>query len=197
MCFDQISFPPAKDADIRGPLISWLALKHPYDGSTGIVEELEIPRPSARIDVAVVNGEIAGFEIKSDADTLIRLKTQIPAFSLYFDKVSLVTTKKHLRDAQRTIPKWWGIIIFKKDNSFEIFRQSKKNKNKNLSANLHSLSKTEIMWLLSLSNKHYKKNMRKIELVNLCLEIEDTKKLSENIRTALRNRSKSLILLDS
>lgn len=197
MSFDQINFSQSKDADIRGPLISWLTSKHPYDGSTGIVQELEIPRPSARIDVAVVNGEIAGFEIKSDADTLFRLRTQIPAFSLYFDKVNLVTTKKHLKNARRTVPEWWGIIIFNTDRSFRIVRQSKKNKNKDLSSVLHSLSKTEMTQLLTLFNKSYRKSSKKSDLVKICLEIQETDTLSENIRAALRKRRNTLILLDS
>ncbi len=132
-----------RDPDIRVPLIAWLRELHPDDGSTGFVEELKMPRPSARIDLAVVNGEIAGFEIKSDADTLTRLGVQVPAFSQFFDKVSVVTTRKHVDAARKKIPYWWGIIICE-SNGFHIARTAKQNRNIDVSSLLYALSKAEI-----------------------------------------------------
>lgn len=60
-----------RDGCIRAPLINWLRALHPEDGSTELLQEFKMPRPSARIDLALVNGELAGFEIKSDADSPI------------------------------------------------------------------------------------------------------------------------------
>ena len=58
----------------------------------------------------MVNGEFSGFEIKSDVDSLQRLPGQIAAFASVFDRVSLVTTDRHLADVKKVIPSWWGIV---------------------------------------------------------------------------------------
>lgn len=133
------------DACIRAPLISWLLAQHPDDGSTELIQEFKMPRPSARIDMALVNGELAGFEIKSDADTLTRLQVQIPAFSRFFDRVSLVTTKKHLAGVRRRVPVWWGIILHLGGDDFRVARKSRRNPQVDVESLLHSLSVKEII----------------------------------------------------
>ena len=61
-----------------------------------------------RIDVAAVNGELAGFEIKSPADTLARWPKQCRIYSKVVDRAWLVATEKALEAAQA--PGWWGVI---------------------------------------------------------------------------------------
>lgn len=108
-----------------------------------------MPRPSARIDLAVVNGEMAGFEIKSDLDTLKRLRVQVPAFSRFFDRVSVVTTCKHLCETERCIPDWWGIILYQGDDEFRVRRRARRNRSIDIQALLYALSKSEIAELAS------------------------------------------------
>ena len=50
---------------------------------------------TVRIDVAVLNGEMCGYEIKSDRDTLERLPFQIEIYSKEFDKLTLVVGRRH------------------------------------------------------------------------------------------------------
>jgi hypothetical protein len=64
---------------------------------------------SVRIDIAVINGELAGFELKSDRDTLNRLPFQAEIYSRVFDRVDLVVGHRHFREAEKIIPNWWGI----------------------------------------------------------------------------------------
>lgn len=85
-----------RDLHIRKPLHHWLLAAHADCPDTEILHELKIPRPSARIDIAVVNGEICGFEIKSDVDSLARITRQERAFSAVFDRVSIVITPTSL-----------------------------------------------------------------------------------------------------
>lgn len=68
---------------------------------------------TARIDIAVVNGMLHGFEIKSDQDTLQRLPEQMKAYNSVFDKMTLVVGKNNLYDAINIVPDWWGIMIAK------------------------------------------------------------------------------------
>jgi len=60
--------------------------------------------------VAVINGELHGYEIKSERDTLERLPYQAEIYSRVFDKVVLVTSRRHIQKACAFIPKWWGIL---------------------------------------------------------------------------------------
>jgi hypothetical protein len=76
---------------------------------TLIVDELGVCSAAVRIDVAVVNGALHGFEIKSQLDTLERLPSQQEIYSRVFDTVTLVAAGRHLRKVEQIIPKWWGV----------------------------------------------------------------------------------------
>jgi hypothetical protein len=134
-----------RDPQIREPLHHWLLSAHADDlDSTEILHELKIPRPSARIDIAVINGEMCGFEIKSDVDSLARLARQERAFSAIFDRVSVDA-------ARRTIPGWWGIIVAKPlgpDVSFSSKRMARENRNPNTAALLYMLTRQELIEIL-------------------------------------------------
>lgn len=100
-----------RDIDVRVALRSRLFAEHKGDSDTRVVEEMGIWSGSVRIDVAVINGELSGYEIKSDRDTLERLPVQAEIYSRSFDRVSLVVGAKHVKKANAIVPKWWGIII--------------------------------------------------------------------------------------
>ena len=74
-----------------------------------IVEELGILEGANRIDVAVLNGGLEGFEIKSDHDTLRRLPQQLEAYSKVFDRLTVVTTSKHIKSTLLLVPDWIGV----------------------------------------------------------------------------------------
>jgi hypothetical protein len=63
------------------------------------------------VDIAVVNGELHGFEIKSARDTLARLPAQQELYSQVFDRVTLVVAEKHVHKAEQLIPGWWGTML--------------------------------------------------------------------------------------
>lgn len=111
-----------RDRDVRVALLDWLSDLHAGDPDTKIVEEMGVWSGTCRIDVAVINGELTGFELKSERDTLQRLPTQAEIYGLVFDKIYLVSTTKHLAAARNIVPKWWGQLTVKtnKTGSFEI-----------------------------------------------------------------------------
>ena len=98
------------DRDVRNAILEMLDREHSGDIHTRIVEEMGIWSGTVRIDVAVINGEITGFELKSDRDTLDRLPAQANVYSRVFDRVYLVAGTRHLEKARQLVPKWWGII---------------------------------------------------------------------------------------
>ena|SRR6266850_4535204 len=87
---------------------------------TLIIEELGLRHGLARIDLAVVNGSIHGFEIKSEYDRLIRLAQQATVFNQVFDRLTLVAAEKHLEAARRIVPHWWGLLAVKQRRNRQV-----------------------------------------------------------------------------
>ena len=100
-----------RDRDVREGVWHWLEQEHAGDDDTLMLDELGILNGSTRIDIAVVNGEIAGFELKSERDTLDRLPMQRDLYNLVLDRVSLVVAENHRDKALALIPDWWGVWI--------------------------------------------------------------------------------------
>jgi hypothetical protein len=98
-----------RDADIRGQLYRELHHEFGADPSTRIINELGLCLGACRVDVALVNGALHGFEIKSDADTLERLPAQATVYNATLDTVTLVCHRKHYDAVVRLVPAWWGI----------------------------------------------------------------------------------------
>jgi len=97
---------------------------------TRVEEELCLRQGAARIDVAVVNGILQGYEIKSRKDTLDRLPAQVEVYNQVFDYVTLVVDGTHLDKAMSLIPQWWGIYVPRKRGAqiqFSVVRNRERN----------------------------------------------------------------------
>src|SRR5262245_26146770 len=66
----QASTSQLGDAEIRHALRAYLRARYADKPGTAILDELAICRGQVRVDLAVVNGSVHGYEIKSDRDTL-------------------------------------------------------------------------------------------------------------------------------
>ena len=93
--------------DLRALTAEHCARAHP-EGSF-IRHELGLLASRRRIDLAALDTLLHGYEIKSDDDSLARLPEQAKDYSLVFDRLTLVTTAKHLDPATAIIPTWWGV----------------------------------------------------------------------------------------
>jgi len=100
-----------RDLDVRLAVRRRLNELHRGDLDTRIVEEMGVWAGSVRIDIAVINGELCGFELKSDRDTLERLPAQAAIYNRVFDRVELVVGQRHAAKAKALVPSWWGITI--------------------------------------------------------------------------------------
>lgn len=99
-----------RDAEVRAAVLEMLTQRH--DADTRIVQEMGIWAGSVRVDVAVINGELQGYELKSARDTLERLPAQARLYSQVFDRVVLVAADRHAVPAMdKIIPKWWGVTL--------------------------------------------------------------------------------------
>lgn len=75
------------------------------------VKEMGMNHGAARIDLAVIDATLDGYEIKSAHDDLRRLGGQAVAYGQVFDRLTLVGTERHLERASSEVPSWWGLTI--------------------------------------------------------------------------------------
>ena len=106
------------DKDIREPLFDFLDERF---GKNRILEEKIIG--SSRADVVMVTPEaIYGIEIKSDADTYARLKSQVKDYDKYYDMNFVVVGTSHAAHIEEHVPAYWGIITVEEvDNNLDIY----------------------------------------------------------------------------
>lgn len=97
-----------RDSDIRAALRHQLSAEHCAD--TLILDELGLACSTARVDVAVLNGSMSGFEIKSDVDSLARLPRQVAAYDSILDFATLVAGTRHFQHARDVVPEHWGLV---------------------------------------------------------------------------------------
>lgn len=190
-----ISLYDTTDESIRSALIKVLKVKYKNHNlnKTAIIPELALPRGLARIDIAVINGIMHGYELKSDFDSLNRLTSQIEAYNLIFDKVTLVVGKKHIIEAINTVPDWWGIVVAQKlDNSTKLnllpIREAKVNPKQDIHIITRMLWKQEALNLLTKKNITCKKNFTKESIYNNLIEGYDVKELKGHVRKYLIKR---------
>lgn len=143
---------PLADPDIRTALRTKLLATHIGDTDTVLVEELGLCQGKVRVDLAIVNGSIHGFEIKSDCDSLRRLAAQVETYGKVLDKATLVVGNRHLDEAIQHIPKWWGIIQATATNSglkFTTLRRGSKNPSRDPRMLVELLWRDEALTLLN------------------------------------------------
>lgn len=137
------SLQPTNDTSIRVALKKYLECRHSKDDKVRIIEELGVSHGAGRIDIAVVNGIMHGYEIKSDQDTLQRLSEQVAIFNAVFDKITLVVGKHHLYDAINMLPDWWGIIVAKNIGGHILFNRIREEDFNN---NRDGISLARLLW---------------------------------------------------
>jgi hypothetical protein len=100
-----------KEADVR-KLLYQTELKRvkAERPDSRIVDELVLLRGLVRVDVAVINDCLHGYEIKSDADNLERLPGQQAGYKKVFERMTLVAAERHIEEAVKLVPPCWGLI---------------------------------------------------------------------------------------
>lgn len=101
------------DAVIRAALRKKITSTYGDHPDTVVLDELGVCRGEVRVDVAVVNGKIHGYEIKSDRDSLRRLAGQVELYGKVLDQATLVAGERHLDAAAAMLPEWWGLLLVK------------------------------------------------------------------------------------
>lgn len=84
-------------------------LKH--GAKARVVDEFQILRGEGRIDVALIDDTLHGYEIKSASDSLARLPAQQAIYGKVFERITLVADERHVQEAVAMVPKHWGLIV--------------------------------------------------------------------------------------
>lgn len=158
-----------KDKDIRDALIKSIKKKN-NNHSFRIIEEMNVCDGVSRVDVAVANGHLCGYEIKSDADNLDRLKIQTASYNKTFDRITIVVGSKFTEKIFNYVPEFWGICAAKQDRDrvkLRYIRKAKYNTNVDPFSLLNLLWKDELLNILSPLKIKGISKMQKSDLIKL------------------------------
>lgn len=179
-----------RDIDIRKELKTSILQKYYLDKESKVVNELGIGYFEAIIDIAVINGSLHGYEIKSEYDTLHRLPTQFAAYKKTFDFLTIITAEKHLSSLIKLVPKWCGIIIIGYNNAFSYYRNPTKNEETEKYSLAQLLWKDEAITILEeLNIRKGLKGKSKPALWNLLSHLLEKDILAEKVRSKLKIRA--------
>lgn len=133
------------DKDIREPLFEYL--EEQYD-KVRILEEKTMGRSRADV-VMVLEEEVVGVEIKSDADTYARLSRQVKDYDSFFDRNLVVVGTSHAHHVAEHIPDYWGIITVEEQGEncdFYMLREALENPKKKM------IHKIRLLWRPELAH---------------------------------------------
>jgi hypothetical protein len=132
------------DAEIRKSFHRKMLRRQHTRNDTLVIDELGLNHGRCRADIAVVNGHLVGYEIKSNSDSLRRLREQVKAYSAVFDRAFIVVGDRHIDKIQNSVPECWGVIVSTKGSrgaiNFETVRKAKANKN------IDPISMARLLW---------------------------------------------------
>jgi hypothetical protein len=182
-----------RDPEIRSAVKSILLAPFFSDSNTLIVEELGLRHGAGRIDIAVINGEFHGYELKSDKDTLRRLPGQIAVYNSVLDRVTLIVTQHHVAQATEMIPNWWGIILAEGqlpgEINFKTIRTGTRNSSVSPLAVAKLLWREEALQLLAeLGAIDGMRSKPRRKIYSRIVELTDLSQLQDSVRNQLKSR---------
>ena len=183
-----------KDVHIRAALKKALALRHQNDPETLVVEEIGLRDGLARIDVAVVNHTLHGFEIKSDCDRVDRLPHQSEAYGAIFDRMTLVVGPRLQKTAMALIPEWWGVELAERSGSRKVQFSSLRPAREN--THFDALAIAKLLWreealnlLIELGHAKGVLSKPRARIHERLAEVSDLEFLRYRLRDRLKNRA--------
>jgi len=187
-----------RDSDVRCAVKDWLGAEYAHDPNSYIVEEMGVWSGTVRIDVAIINGSLSGYELKSDRDTLERLPHQRDIYGHVFDYLHLVVGKRHADDAEKLLPAWWGIkIAVMSCNGVALLphREAAENPTPNPYLIAELLSKEEAVGVLDEAGLAKGWRSKPIRLIHERLAAElPLGDLKDHVRAVLKRRPRSVMV---
>lgn len=131
-----------------------------------VLQELRVHNGNAVADVVAVNRIAHCYELKGETDNLSRVLRQASFYDQAFQRVTLVTTPKHVAQALLIVPAYWGVMVADDSGSGVALRYLRKS---STSPAFDKRAALLTLW--------------RAELVQLCLP--DTPKLEKLSRSGL------------
>ena len=160
-----------KDKDIREGLFNFLEDEY---GKIRIFEEKIMGRSRADV-VMVTTDSIFGIEIKSDADTYVRLKRQVKDYNRFYDMNYVVVGTSHAAHIEEHVPDFWGIITVEEvDNKVEfyILRRPKTNPMLDMTLKLSMMWRPELAHIQEINEMpKYKERSKAFVIEKICSKI--------------------------
>lgn len=165
------------ERDIKVALISKLYEKGLLEDAA-LINEMVVANWSRRADLAVANGHLQAFEIKSDFDSLKRLDGQLSTYISRFEKVTVVCASRFTEEVlRRTHPRVEVLEVIGSNEgiSFRLVRRGKLHRLQDRQILLGFLLKTEIQMLLKQSNIGFEADCARYVLEKLATAISPSK----------------------
>ncbi|EHQ5004380.1 sce7726 family protein [Salmonella enterica] len=146
-----------REQDVKVALIDWLFRKGLLENAT-IINEMVVANWSRRADLAVANGHLQAFEIKSDFDSLKRLDGQLETFTSRFEKVTVVCAPKFTYEIAKKVKSDVGVIEYLNTNKgvrFKIVQRGRTAVLGNKKVYINFLLKKELQLLLIENGKKF------------------------------------------
>jgi hypothetical protein len=178
------------DNKVRMLLLKELNERYGNCTDTRIINELGLDFGASRVDVAVVNGIMHGYEIKSDLDNLLRLPRQISYYNRAFERMTIVVSRKYLSEVKELVPLWWGIKVISSDQKrLIVVRKGRKVTNQDPILIIKLLWKKELEGLIDhLGLSKSLKKMRKNQLLALLNQEADFSVIRDYVYEVLKQR---------
>lgn len=181
------------DREIRAAFHKKNLKRYHDSANTLVIDELGIAHGKARVDIAVLNGFVHGYEIKSSKDTLNRLSGQFDIYKKSLEKITIIASENHMTYLEQCAPTWCGLILASKGQKqaihFTNIRSAKLNPEIDTFHLAHLLWKKEaVKLLLRLGEEPEKLNCSRSALYSkLSLKLS-SRELSKKIKDSFTER---------
>lgn len=174
------------EAALKAAVIDRLIATRHADDNSVIVTEMTVANWSRRADVVLANGRLWGFEIKSDLDTLTRLKGQLETFTKYFEKFVLVLAERFVEEMLETIPD--GVGLWSADKLGNLTQKiAPKQTQLSPEAYISLMTVTELRKLLACNGHKTDKNYHRSVLASDAIQLP-IKDIASAAREAVKAR---------
>ncbi len=189
----MVSQTATTDSDIRAALHAKRLRRVKSRPDTLVIDELGLAHARCRIDVAVINGCIHGYEIKSAKDSLERFGKQIDIYRQTLQKLTIVAASKHVTGVLIRAPEWCGIIEAMQGQrggiGFDVVRNAYANPDIDPVMMAHLLWRDEVIDLLSQAG-YAPKDLRRPrrQLYEMLCEAMTLREITVSIRAFMVQR---------
>ena len=98
-----------RESEIKAALIDRLVDRGMLQDAV-LINEMVVANWSRRVDLAIANGNLHAYEIKSDLDSLKRLDGQLDAYLARFDKTTVVCAPRFTTEVLRRTPTFVEVL---------------------------------------------------------------------------------------